>query len=205
LITTYPNYSLIKTLSKRNLKVEESLVNCHRANGIHTMARQKRKKQNPDSSYTDKLIRDTYFNISKPARFGGSKAKLYKSLKGKVSKGVIDRLLEKTDSYNLHTPLRKNFPRRKYIVSGINAMWQIDLTDLQQFSSENNGFKYILLCIDTFSRKAYGVPLKTKSGLEVSKAMREIIQNENNNTPPEMILSDRGKEVFNPQFKAIMK
>ncbi|KAF6037760.1 hypothetical protein EB796_003932 [Bugula neritina] len=84
-------------------------------------------------------------------------------------------------------------------------MWQIDLTDLQQFSSENNGFKYILLSIDTFSRKAYGVPLKTKSGLEVSRAMREIIENENNNTPPEMILSDRGKEFFNPQFKALMK
>jgi len=71
---------------KRNLIVKESLVNCHRLNGIHTMARQKRKKQNPDSSYTDKLIRDTYFNISKAAGFG-SKAKLYKSLKVQSKKG----------------------------------------------------------------------------------------------------------------------
>jgi len=32
----------------------------------------------------------------------------------------------------------------------------------------NNGFKYILNVIDTFSKKVYSVALKTKSGLEVS-------------------------------------
>lgn len=91
--------------------------------------------------------------------------------------------------------------RRKYIVSGINSLWQCDLSDLPQLAKFNNGYRYILLKIDVFSRKANAVPLKTKSGKDVSNSFKKMIQEEK----PEKLQTDRGKEFLNSDFQALLK
>ena len=40
---------------------------------------------------------------------------------------------------------------------------QMDLVDMQQWSIENDGYRYILLAVDCFSRYAYSRPVVTKS------------------------------------------
>ena len=47
---------------------------------------------------------------------------------------------------------------------------------MQAFSNFNNGIKYLLTVIDVFSRYGWMVPLKTKTGLEVANALKNIFQ-----------------------------
>lgn len=64
----------------------------------------------------------------------------------------------------------------------------------------NNGFKYILNVIDTFSKYVYSIPLKTKSGLEVSEAFSQIFKH----IVPKKLHVDKGKEFYNKDLKQIL-
>jgi hypothetical protein len=61
-------------------------------------------------------------------------------------------------------------------VGGIDQQWQMDLADMQKF---NNGYHYLLVCIDVFSKYAYMhqawvVPLKNKTGPILVDAFKVI-------------------------------
>ena len=58
--------------------------------------------------------------------------------------------------------------------SGVDAIWTADLVDMQSFARTNKGYKYILMIIDVFSKYGWAVPLKTKTGLEVTKAFQDL-------------------------------
>jgi Integrase core domain len=103
----------------------------------------------------------------------------------------------------LHRQARKRFPRRRVIMKGINDTWQIDLVDMIAYEKENQGYKYLLTVIDTFSKYAYASPLKTKTGQEVADVMEKVFIE--NRKHPKNIHSDDGKEFFNKNFKEIMK
>jgi len=64
---------------------------------------------------------------------------------------------------------------------------------MQKLSKWNKGYKYLLMVLDIFSKYGWIVPLKTKTGLEVSKAL-QIIFKENK---PKMLWVDKGKEYYN--------
>ena len=51
---------------------------------------------------------------------------------------------------------------------GIDQIFAADLVDMQQFSRDNKGVKYLLTVIDIFSKYGWIIPLKTKTGLELS-------------------------------------
>ena len=67
---------------------------------------------------------------------------------------------------------------------------------MQKLSKWNKGYKYVLLVLDFFSKYGWIVPLKTKTVLEVSKAL-QIIFKENKENKPKMLLVDKGKEYCN--------
>jgi hypothetical protein len=82
-----------------------------------------------------------YYNLLAPASYGGlSKFKL----KGYAKKQVREWLLSQ-DTYTLHKPTRRRFPRRRVVVYGIDYQWQADLVHLAKLSSYNKGFKYPFL------------------------------------------------------------
>ena len=54
-------------------------------------------------------------------------------------------------------------------------MWQADLVDMQSLSLHNDDIKYLLTCIDMFSRYSCVRPLKNKSGLCVKEAFEYIL------------------------------
>jgi len=64
---------------------------------------------------------------------------------------------------------------------------------MQKLSKWNKGYKYILMVLDISSKYGWIVPLKTKTGLEVSKAF-QIIFKENK---PKMLWVDKKKEYYN--------
>ena len=64
----------------------------------------------------------------------------------------------------LHKPYRRNYPRIKVIVRGIDETWQADLVDMQKYATVNKGFTFLLTVIDIVSKQAWAIPLKNKQG-----------------------------------------
>lgn len=73
-------------------------------------------------------------------------------------------------------PARKNFQRRQLDQRGVLDTWQIDLIDLTNLSKQNDGYKYVLMVVDIFSKVGYAAPLKSKVAKEVATAMEGIFE-----------------------------
>lgn len=102
----------------------------------------------------------------------------------------------------LHKPAKKSFKRRHVIIKGLSDLMQLDLVEMIPFSSVNKGYKYILMAINVFSKMLWAKPLKTKTGEEVTKAMKQIL--EDAKYKPKNVQTDRGKEFYNKYFKELM-
>ncbi|GFY60404.1 uncharacterized transposon-derived protein F54H12.3 [Trichonephila inaurata madagascariensis] len=116
-----------------------------------------------------------YENPEVPNSFGGVEA-LHRSLKGKYSKKDVKHWLSQKDAYTLHKPVRHKFQRNRVFVSDIDRQFQADLVDMQSLAEFNKGYKYLLTCIDLFSKFAWAVPLKDKFGKSVKSGLEIIFK-----------------------------
>lgn len=107
--------------------------------------------------------------------------------------GVIDEI---------HKPARLRFPRRRVQIRGLHDLFQADLVDLKSRARSNGGYSYILFVINAFSKYAWAEPLKTKTGLEVTRAMAKILAK---TTPPKNLQVDAGTEFYNAGFRRLME
>lgn len=103
----------------------------------------------------------------------------------------------------IHRPVRKSFPRRHVIVKDLNDTFQADLIEMKQYSSQNKDYKYILTVIDIFSKFAWARAVKSKTGEEVTSAMKSIF--DSSSRIPKNMHTDQGKEFYNKYFNALMK
>ena len=87
----------------------------------------------------------------------------------KSRREVID-FLSGVDAYTLRKPTRKRFPRRTVYSKGIADLIQADIADLSHIARYNDNYRYLLTAIDVFSKRAWALPLKSKTGCEVAAA-----------------------------------
>lgn len=144
----------------------------------------------------DKLS-DSYYDIKAVGSYGGIRPLTRKS---KVQSKHVKRWLESQDAYTLHKPVRYKFPRRKTIVGGPHQQWQADLIDVSRLSRDNRGIKFLLTCIDVFSKKAWVVPLKDKTGQSLVVAFASIPD-----PLPKSLQTDKGTEFTNRKFQQWLK
>jgi len=78
----------------------------------------------------------------------------------------------------------------------------LDLVDMQQHSIQNDGYRYMLTCIDTFSKMAWAVAMKDKGGKSICDAFRQILQG---GRKPYRVRTDKGKEFVNMMFKKLLE
>ena len=76
----------------------------------------------------------------------------------------------------LYKPVTRKDQRRRVNVNGVDEIWAADLIDMQAFSKDNNGIKYLLTVIDIFSKFVWIVPLKRKTAQEVEHAFSKILR-----------------------------
>lgn len=103
----------------------------------------------------------------------------------------------------LHRPARINFVRRRVITKGIDDLYQADLVEMINYAKENKGFRYILVVIDVFSKFVWAVPVKRKTGEDVTKAMESILVK--SKRIPVHLQTDMGKEFYNKTFQDLLK
>ena len=151
----------------------------------------------------DDYLAKVYYD---PKRGFGGVNRLYDDVKkeGKfnISRSKIKEWLMRQDTYTLHKPIRRNLKRNRVIVGGIDQQWQMDLADMQSMQKFNDGYRYLLVCIDVFSKYAWVVPLKNKTGPSLVEALKIIFTS---GRKPEKIITDQGTEFFNGHFKALLK
>ena len=88
----------------------------------------------------------------------------------------------------------KTFPKNNVSVVDLDSIFDIDLIDFSRMSEKNDGYRYIVICIDIFSRYLWARPLKSKLGSEVSEALISIFKE---GRVPKSIRSDSGHDVHN--------
>jgi hypothetical protein len=153
----------------------------------------------------DDYLPSIYYHPKRSEGFGGV-GRLYQDVKKegkfKISRKEIKAWLMKQDAYTLHKPMRRHFKRNRVIVGGIDQQWQMDLADMQSMQKFNDGYRYLLVCIDVFSKYAWVVPLKNKAGPALVEAFKIILAS---GRKPEKIMTDQGREVLHRHFRALMK
>lgn len=140
-----------------------------------------------------------YYNVEDPASYGG-RARLLQAMKqyGWTSKQV-ESFLNDQNAYISHRERRYKFPRNKIITYHKDFQHQMDLMDMRQYASDNDGYKYILVIIDCFTRYCWLKALKTKDANSLKTALEELYVK---SIPvPLRIQTDRGKEFINQQVK----
>ena len=154
-----------------------------------------------DQSTVHEYLKSVYFNPKRPGSFGGVE-NLYRDVKQegtfKLSRKQISDWLMGQDTYTLHKPARRNFKRNRVIVGGIDDQWQMDLADMQSLKLYNDGYRYLLVCIDIFSKYAWIVPIKSKTGPALVEAFKVILSS---GRKPHKIMTDQGTEFFNKSFQ----
>ena len=75
----------------------------------------------------------------------------------------------------LYKPVTRKF-KEGVNVNAIDEIWAADLIDMQAFSKDNNGIKYLLTVIDIFSKFVWINALKRKTGQEVATAFSRFLK-----------------------------
>jgi len=96
---------------------------------------------------------------------------------GNNNKRDVAQWLSGQDTYTLHKPVRKRFPRNQYTVTNIDDVWEMDLAELSSLSKYNDKYKYLLNVIHIFSRYAWSVPLKDKTATSITAGLKILFEN----------------------------
>lgn len=151
----------------------------------------------------EKILNDIYYTADSPAAFSGintlySEAKKFLPL---LKRKEVKQWLSEQYTYTMHKPARRRFSRNKIYVIGMNRQFQIDLADMVSLHKQNNGYKYLLTCIDVFSKYAWAIPIKNKTGDETVRAFKLVLEDR----IPKKVQSDQGKEFLNDKFQTLLE
>ena len=120
-----------------------------------------------------KTLEKHYYDVENPGSFGGVE-RLSKA--SGIPLKTTKKWLLSQDTYTLHKPVRFKFTRRKVLAFGIGDLMQCDLVDMSKYSKYNRGIKYLLTCIDVFSKYAYVIPLKNKNADSMLDAFKKLFR-----------------------------
>ena len=117
----------------------------------------------------------------------------------------INKTLEKQQQQltkEVFSPQITKLKRQGIIPLYKDETWSADLIDKSSLKNYNNNYKFILTVIDKFTKYAWAVPLKNKSGLSITNGFKIILSE---GRKPEKLWVDRGSEFYNKTFKSLLK
>lgn len=137
------------------------------------------------------------------------------NIKRHYPQASIELIREALSGIETYTLFRQpKFPKHynPIYVRRARELVQADLIDLQSLANSNDGVKYLLVIIDSFTRFAWIRPLKDKSSKTVLAAFKDINENGGLNLGEghaegleEAFLADQGTEFVNRQFKQYLQ
>ena len=163
--------------------------------------RQQRKSRKLLTKEAEKRIAAEYFDPERAGAFSGRST--YQRHTKQTPSQVRD-FLNARESYTLHKPVRRTFPRRITYARRPDELWQADLADMGQLHKENRGTRFLLTVIDVFSKFAWVRPLKRKTSDELVRAFTSILK-ESEGRKPKHLQTDKGTEFKNRPFQELLR
>ena len=106
-----------------------------------------------------------------------------------------------TDTTTQLTKIQKKQKPTGHIVAyHVNELWQMDIFDLSRYQRDNDGYRYVLVSVDVFSRKAFVAPIKEKTPVEVKRGFEILTKG----VKPRSIISDHEGSFISKEFTAYL-
>ena len=140
-----------------------------------------------------------YVNPKSVIGFGGVR-NLTRST-GLPQKKVKDAL-QKQNTYVVHREAKRPRTYNPFVLYKKRDLLQADLIDMSSLAQWNNGYKWVLIVVDAFSRKCWIRKLENKTADLVLAKFREIFAETGKF---ERLMSDAGSEFIARQFKAFLR
>ena len=137
-------------------------------------------------------LKQKYNQVGHPVYMGGINA-IKNYYQNKLSIKDIRNFLARSRTYTTHYEF-KPVKHNPYYIRRLRQMLQVDLTDISKISEYNDGYNFILVAIDCFSRKIWVRLLKRKTKEEVLSQIQSMMQEIGH---VEAIHCDRGNEFVN--------
>lgn len=116
----------------------------------------------------------------------------------------IADFLRKNNNYSQHRRIvKKTFPRRKIITQYPFQIFQADLIEYPKREYANNGNRFILLIIDSFSKMIYAESIKRKNSFYMAAAFERVLNKFD--FFPNSIITDQGLEFFNASVQKVFQ
>jgi len=112
-----------------------------------------------------------------------------------ISEGKAAKILAASDVYGLHREYKKPRVRNPFYIRFKRQQLQVDLIEMQYLADDNDGVRYLVCCIDCFTKFLWVRAVKTKSAVEVLTAMKSVIRDMGEK--PREMFCDRGTELKN--------
>ena len=147
---------------------------------------------------TSRRIETAYTTPSATTALGGAKRLLAAKL---APDERVREWLRGQEAYTLHKAAPKRFARRPTVVAGPHEQIQADLMDVRSHKDANDGTTFLLTAVDVFSKVGWAIPLRTKTGREVSNALRGLFAGYR----VRAFQTDKGKEFLNKDVEAVLR
>ena len=147
-----------------------------------------------DEAPWERRLREIYFDPRHPASFQGAN-KLLSAARREGERDLklkdVKLWLQQVESYGLNKVARRAFTRNRVVTAGPNDQWDADLADYQKLADDNDGYTFLLVAVDLFTRYACVEPIKKKTNEEVIASLRQMFARRGT---PRSLRTDAGKE-----------
>ena len=125
----------------------------------------------------------------------------------KITKKEVSEFLKQQEVYQLHKEVHSKKEYLKTFVGHLAEQIQIDLIDMRKYSKHNEGYNWIIAMTDIFSRYAFTIAVKSKSGKDVLNGFVKLMEQfkERFGKYPKKVQADEGKEFWNTNFSEYLK
>ncbi|KAL3096590.1 hypothetical protein niasHT_026347 [Heterodera trifolii] len=156
---------------------------------------------NQKGEAVEKLLEQVYYDLRSPASYAGIQKVLAEAQRRNPSITYQDvhQFLHKQRTYTLFKPRKNRFRRLKTVPSGLHTDWQCDLCIMDALKEHNDGFRYILVCIDVLSRKIFTAEVESKKSEHMIEAFEKIFKKAD--VLPNKLYSDAGLEFQAKKMK----
>lgn len=148
-------------------------------------------------------LRRAYYDTASPIAFR-SRAHLVEFGRARgIRARDVDEWLQRQPAHVLHKQRRLRFARSKIYAPFQHAIWEADLTYMDKLARWNDGYKYLLVVVDVFSKLAAVQLLKNRTATATAAAFRRILRSMG--ARPRKLRTDRGREFTGAPFRRVMQ
>ena len=153
----------------------------------------------------EKVLRELYYDSKHPSAYTSvdNVYRVAQKVLPTLKRRDVDTWFQSQLTPTIHKPTRVSFPRNRVLVFNIDDQWQADLVDMSSKAKYNDGYTFILTCIDCFSKYAWAIPIMSKHGTEIVESLKHIFST--SARKPKRLQTDKGKEFLNTKVHKFLQ